>query len=75
MITITDFPKAESPYWKVEDSTGELGKDIFPYDSSDPTGYDRIHVLRQIVDVYSIMSKCKNKAWKTQGSVFILTLE
>jgi len=73
MITITDFPNATPPHWEVVDSTGKLGKNDFPYNSSDPTGYDRVHVLRQNVEVYSALSGCNNKSWKTVGSVFILT--
>jgi len=72
MITITDFPDVTTPYWEVEDSTGKLEKCKLTYNPSDPTGYDRVYVLRKIVDVHSTMSGCNNMSWKTVGSVFIL---
>jgi len=71
MVIITDFPNAESPYWEVEDLGGK--KIQLSYDSSDPTGYNRVHVLKQIVNVYECISCCHNKTWKIEGSVFVLS--
>jgi len=72
MVTITDKAGATSAHWEVVDSS-KTGKDIFPYDQNCPIGYDRVRVLRQIVDVYSIMTNCKKQEWQTQGSVFLLS--
>jgi len=72
MITITDNPNGNQPYWEVVDSTGKLGKHIFDYDPKFQYGYDRVRVLRQIVDVYSILSGCKTQSWQIPGSVFEL---
>jgi hypothetical protein len=60
MITITD--NAKSAHWKLHDSTGKFEDASFPYDKNDKTGSDRTRVLRQIVDVYSIMTGYKNQA-------------
>jgi hypothetical protein len=73
MITITDFPNETQPYWEVVDSTGKQEKYIINYDPNDPVGYNRVYVLKQIVEICSIMSGCQNKAWQTVGSVFILS--
>ena len=72
MITITDFPNKKEPYWEVVDSNKTENVN-FPYDPNCPIGYDRVNVLRQIVDVYSVMSGCKKQAWQTPGSVFTLS--
>jgi hypothetical protein len=71
MITITDNTK--SVCWELSDSTGKFENVSFPYDASGPFGYDRIRVLKQIVDVYSILTGCKNQGWQTEGKVFTLS--
>jgi len=72
MITITDVTNGTTPHWEAVDSTGKLGKDNFPYDPIYLSGYDRVRVLQQIIDVYSIMSGCKKQEWQIQGKVFLL---
>jgi len=73
MITITDFPDAKSPYWEVVDSIGKLEKDNVNYDPDYKNGFVRRHVLQQIINIYSIMSGCKDQDWKILGSVFTLS--
>jgi hypothetical protein len=72
MITITDITTKNQENWEVVDSTGILGKTNFPYDATVTTGYDRVRVLRQIVDVYTMLSGCKTQRWSEPGKVFIL---
>jgi hypothetical protein len=73
MVTITDFPTTTNPYWEVVDTTGKLGKVKFHYDPNCPIGYARVHVLKQIVDIYTILSDCKKQIWQIPGSIFTLS--
>ena len=73
MITFTDVPNAKQPHWDVKDTTGKIGNHILTYNSSCIYGYDRLYVLRQAADLFSLMAGCKNKGWQTQGSVFVLS--
>jgi hypothetical protein len=71
MIEITDVASVTPSYWEVVDTTNVLPTVKLNYDSSDKTGYDRVRVLRQIVDYYA-MSGHTQTAWKTPGSVFTI---
>jgi len=73
MITITDFPNATPPYWEVVNSTGKLEKHNEDYDPDCKSGFVRRHILHQIINIYSIMSGCKDQDWKILGSVFTLS--
>jgi hypothetical protein len=72
MVKITDITTENQKHWEVVDSTGKLEKANFPYDTTDLMEYERVRVLRQIVDVYSILSGCQTQQWSTPGKVFIL---
>jgi hypothetical protein len=72
MITIEDIPTNGQEHWKVDDSTGKLTGDM-PY-IIDDIGYDRLRVLQEIVELYSVLSGCKKQGWQPGniGKIYIL---
>jgi hypothetical protein len=73
MIVITDYPatKNNTGYWEVCDKNANTQTKMSYYD--DAVGYDRVRVLKQIVDFYAITGYAGG--WTKAGKEFTLTSE